>query len=296
MMRLVTRLIGALTATCLATTAVAADPVPVRFTEGVVHGFLVLSSLDGKRLATGDLIQTATADRVTVRLVFHFNDGSSHDETAVFSQRRQFRLISSRLVQKGPAFSTPIDMTIDCAKNLVTVRYTDDGEAKVETRNDTLPPDVSNGLMLTLLKNLRPQAGAQVSMVAATPKPLLVKLEVSAAGEQPFAIAGSPRKAVHYVVHPDIGGIKGLLASLLGKEPPDTHVWILTGDAPAFVKSEGPLYAGGPPWRIELAAPAWPDQGRQGTTEVDGRFPLGPFRRNGPEMRPEHADGHSRNR
>ena len=35
-------------------------------------------------------------------------------------------------------------------------------------------------------------------------------------------------------------------------------VWILEGEAPAFVKSEGPLYFGGPVWRIELTSPVWP--------------------------------------
>lgn len=235
----------------------AAAPVPVRFAEGVVHGFLVLSSLDGTRLATGDLLQVANGNTVTVQLIFHFRDGSVHDERATFSQRRQFRLISSHLKQTGRAFAKPVDMTIDCARNNVTVRYTDDGEAKVETRTDTLPPDLSNGLILTLLKNIRPAAGAELSMVAATPKPMVVKLEVTSAGEQPFTVGGARRTAVHYVVHPDIGGIKGLLASMLGKEPPDTHVWILQGEAPAFVKSEGPLYVGGPSWRIELASPVW---------------------------------------
>jgi hypothetical protein len=38
----------------------------------------------------------------------------------------------------------------------------------------------------------------------------------------------------------------------------NTHVWILGGEAPAFVKLEGPLYFGGPIWRIELASPVWP--------------------------------------
>src|SRR5207253_10971097 len=28
------------------------------------------------------------------------------------------------------------------------------------------------------------------------------------------------------------GGVAGLIARLLGKQPPDTHVWVLTGDAP----------------------------------------------------------------
>lgn len=239
-----------------------AGPVPVRFTEGVVHGFLLLSTLDGTRIANGDLLQAVSGDRVIARLVFHFKDGSLHDETATFSQRRQFRLISSRLVQKGPAFAMPMDLTIDCMKHVVTARYTDDGKEKVETSNDALPPDLSNGLMLTLLKNIRPTAGAQLSLMAATPKPMLVKIEVTSSGEEPFTVAGSSRKAFHYVVHPDLGGLKGLLASIIGKTPPDTHVWILGGEAPAFVKSEGPLYVGGPAWRIELAAPTWPAAAR----------------------------------
>jgi hypothetical protein len=66
------------------------------------------------------------------------------------------------------------------------------------------------------------------------------------------------RQATHYVVKVDIGGLSGLLAPLLGKQPPDGHVWILGGDAPAFVKSEQQLYFGGPVWRIELVSPVFP--------------------------------------
>jgi hypothetical protein len=62
---------------------------------------------------------------------------------------------------------------------------------------------------------------------------------------------------MHYVVKVEIGGLSGAFAELLGKEPPDTHVWILEGKAPAFVKSEGPLAFGGPIWRIELVSPTW---------------------------------------
>jgi len=59
----------------------------------------------------------------------------------------------------------------------------------------------------------------------------------------------------------DIGGVAGVVAPLVGKQPEDSHVWILEGEAPAFVKSEGPLFMGGPPWRIELTNPAWPHVG-----------------------------------
>lgn len=57
----------------------------------------------------------------------------------------------------------------------------------------------------------------------------------------------------NYVIHVDIGGVKGAVASLVGKQPPDTHVWILQGKAPTLVKFEGPLYEGGPVWDIDLA-------------------------------------------
>jgi hypothetical protein len=85
-----------------------------------------------------------------------------------------------------------------------------------------------------------------------------VKLAISAAGEDTFLVDASKRKATHYLVNIEIGGITGLVAPLLGKQPPDIHVWILGGQAPAFIKSEGPLYSGGPVWRIELVSPSWP--------------------------------------
>ena len=63
---------------------------------------------------------------------------------------------------------------------------------------------------------------------------------------------------MHYVVKVEVGGLTGVFASLLGKQPPDTHVWILEGEAPAFVRSEGALALGGAIWRIELVSPVWP--------------------------------------
>jgi hypothetical protein len=247
-------------ATLLQPGAMPAATVAVRHPEGLVHGFLVLPTLGGDTLADGDLIRVARGDRVTSRLVFRFKDGSIHDETAVFPQRSNFRLLSDRLIQKGPAFQHPMEVSIDGSTGQVRVRNTaDDGKEKVVTERLNLPPDVANGLVLTLLKNIRSDAPqTKVSMVATTPKPRLVKLAITPQGEEPFSIGGSSRKATHYVVKVEIGGAAGLVAPLLGKQPLDTHVWILDGEAPAFVKSEGPFYFGGPIWRIELVSPVWP--------------------------------------
>jgi len=90
--------------------------------------------------------------------------------------------------------------------------------------------------------------------VATTPKPRLVKLAILPHGEEPFTIGRFHHKAMRFVVKAEIPGITGFLARLMGKQPADTHVWVLGGEAPAFVKAEGPLYVSGPILRIQLAS------------------------------------------
>ena len=237
------------------------SPVAVQYTEGVVRGFLVLRTLEGTILAEGDVTQFARGDRVTSHTVLRFKDGSINEETVVFSQRHIFRLISDHQVQKGAAFKQPMDVSVDGLTGQVTVRYTDsDGKEKTVTERLKLPPDVSNGMILTLLKNIRPDVPlTTLSMVAAAPKPRLVKLLISPEGEDSFSAGGSSHKATRYVVKVDIGGVAGMVAPLVGKQPQDTHIWILGGDAPSFAKSEGPLYGSGPIWRMELTSPDWHD-------------------------------------
>ena len=243
----------------LAATSSWAASVAVRFAEGSLHGFLVLSTLDGTPIAEGDLVQIPRGNRITSRLDYRFKDGSRQEETAVFSQRGYFRLISYHMVQKGPAFQHDIDMVIAPGTGQVTVRYTDkDGSEKTESERMKLPPDLGNGLVSVLLKNLASDAPPlEVPMIVATPKPRLVKLAISAQGTAPFSLAGSNREALHYQIKVEIGGLAGFVAPWIGKQPPDLHVWILGGDAPTFVKSETLSYMDGPMWRTEVIAPVW---------------------------------------
>jgi hypothetical protein len=238
----------------------ATSAVAVRYKEGLVHGFLVLTTLDGVPIAAGDLIQVARGDQVTSQLAFRFKDGSRQEETTIFSQRGNFRLISYHLVQKGPAFKNASDLSITCATGQVAVRYTDDdGKEKVTSEHMTLPPDLANGLIPTLLANVRPGTPQmEIPMVVAAPKPRLVKIVVSAQGTEPFSLAGFSREATHYVAKVDIGGVAGVVAPIVGKQPPDSQIWILGGEVPVFIKSETPAYMGGPMWRIELVSPVWP--------------------------------------
>ena len=236
-----------------------AESVAVRRAEGLVRGFLVLRSLDGAVIANGDLIQFLRDDRVTSRLVFHFKDGSLQDETAVFTERRSFRLLSDHLVQRGPSFPHPMEVSIDATSGRVTVRHRDNGQENLIEERMELPSDLANGMMVTLLKNIDPHApSTTVSMLFATPKPRLVKLEITPMGREPFSVGRASYKATRFNVKIEIGGLAGLIAPLLGKQPKDTSVWIVGGDAPGFVRSEGQFYQGGPVWRVELASPDYP--------------------------------------
>ncbi len=238
--------------------ALLAEPVAVRYMEGTVHGFLVLRSIEGKTLAAGDLIQIVQGDRLVSDLIFHFKDGSIDAETTVFSQHKNFQLISDHHVQKGPSFPHPMDVSIDASNGQVTVRSTDGGKEKVETDHLDLPPDLANGLLLNLLKNIRSDAAeTKVSYVVSTPKPRLVRLAITPQGEDTFSAAGAPHKAIHYRLKVELGGVTGVVAPLLGKQPKDIHVWVLGGKAPAFVRMEGQIYQGGPVWTIELTSPVW---------------------------------------
>jgi hypothetical protein len=232
-----------------------ADTIPVRHAEGLMHGFLVLRTLEGKTIADGQMTQNTRGDRVTGHLIFRFKDGSTYEDTTIFSQREAFRLLSDHVVQRGPSFKQPMDALVDASTGQVKVRYTEDkGKEKVVAQRIELPRDVANGLIFTLMKDVKPSVPrTTVSMVAITPKPRLVKLAILPQSEEPFTVGSFHQKAMHYVVKVEIGGVTGLLAHLTGKQPPDTQVWVLGGEAPAFVKSEGPLYAGGPVWRIQLA-------------------------------------------
>ncbi len=71
----------------------------------------------------------------------------------------------------------------------------------------------------------------------------------------PFTVGGSKRKAIDYLLHVELGGITGLVAPIIGKQPADYHIWILGGASPAFIREEGQRYEGGPVWRVNKSAP-----------------------------------------
>jgi hypothetical protein len=230
-------------------------PVAVRYAEGMVHGFLHLSTAGGKSLAEGDLLQVPRERHIESRMIFHFADSSYFDERVSFTQHDVFRMLSYHLVQRGPAFERDLDARLDASGHYV-FKATSHNDGKTETHEDTLdlPSDVANGLTIILLKNLKAGEVHSVHLVAFTPKPRLIGLELTPVDKGHVTVGKQREATTEYALKPKLGFLTSIFAALLGKTPPDSHVWIVTEDVPAFVKFEGPLYMG-PVWRIELAAP-----------------------------------------
>lgn len=233
----------------LATSSASAAPVPVRYPEGITRGFPVLRSTSGEKLAQGELMQVAQGDVVRSRLIFRFRDGSLYDESVVFSQREVFTLMSYRLVQRGPSFPETIEATLDRESERYEVRYKSDENSPEEVLSGrfSLPADAYNGMLSLLMKNMPTGRTEIVHIVAFTPKPHAVKMQLAPVSSEPVLVGDSPSRATRYQVRPQLG----LFASLLVTDLPDIHCWILEGEAPGFLRFEGPLYFMGPIWRIE---------------------------------------------
>jgi hypothetical protein len=243
----------------LAAATTRAEPVAVRVPEGSTYGFLTLSDVTGERLAQGELTQTIDRGKVDSRLSFRFKDGSRYDERVAFLQQRVFSLVSYRLKQAGRSFPHPMDVDFHRPTGRYTVRWRPKPDRPEETLTGQmdLPDDVYNGMTSILLKNLPPAGTATAQMLAFTPKPRLLKMELVPDGEEPFWVGADSRKSARYLVKLELPGLIGILASAVGKEPPDLSYWILRGPVPAFLRFEGPFYLHGPIWRIELDRPRW---------------------------------------
>jgi hypothetical protein len=239
----------------------AAAPVAVRFAEGVTHGFLLLHTVDGALIASGDLLQVGRGGNVESRMVFHFKDGSLFDETVVFTQRGVFAMQNYRLVQRGPAFAEDTEISLQrvSGKYKVKTKSHKDGQEQAIEGTLKLPPDVYNGMVTTVVKNLKKGAGATVHLVAFTPKPLLIELELKPMGEHKMLVGQLTRTATDYVLTPHPGPWLEFFAKLFGRMPSDYHVWVISEGAPAFARFEGPLNPTGAVWRLELTSPRWPE-------------------------------------
>ena len=114
------------------------------------------------------------------------------------TQRGVFRLISDHHIQRGPYFPTQLDMNIDVGKGTVVTRSKDkDGKEQVSTEHMKLPPDLYNGLVTPIVKNLSAGCAGNKGLNDRRPLPSRA-LSHSRCGRwarRHFLVAGSDRKA-----------------------------------------------------------------------------------------------------
>jgi hypothetical protein len=180
------------------------------------------------------------------------------EESVTFSQRDVFTMQTYHLVQSGPAFADDLDATLSRSGSyLVKTKSHKDGREHEYSGTLSMPGDVYNGMVSTIAKNIPTRENTTVHFVAFMPEPRIIALELAPSGTQRVHLGQHEETAVNFTVKPKLGFLLGIGAKLTGKMPPDSHVWIITDDVPAFVRSEGPLYSG-PVWRIALTSPEWP--------------------------------------
>lgn len=223
-----------------------------------MHGFLLVKSAQGKVIAVGDVVQMVEGTRVHSQLLFRFRDGSTDDESTVFLQKDVLRLVSDHHVQKGPSFPAPLNVTIDVPAAEVTWQEAKGGKIEVHKDHMELPDDLANGILPAVMVNIPKNAAeTKVSYLANTPKPRIVRLSMKPERRESFTVGGLAYFANRYVVHVELGGLAGLIAPIIGKQPADSRGWVVPGEVPSFVRLEGAFYPNGPVWTAELSSPVW---------------------------------------
>lgn len=241
-------------AALLSGAAMPGEQVPIRHVQLPMHRLMVARLESGRVVANGDFSQVVQGDEVTMRLVYKFADGSLDDEMTTYRQGGTFHLVRTHLVQKGPFFEKQVDFAVDVATGIATTRTTGrNGKVHVENQHIDLPDDLANGFIGTLLLNV-PQNAAplRVGMLAPVRGGRLIRLLISQDGSQAFRMAGQPVRATVFRIHPELGGIVGAIAPLIGLQPKDVMVWVMEGEVPAVVRIVGQLGGYGPVISAEL--------------------------------------------
>jgi hypothetical protein len=235
-----------------------AETIAVRHVEGVTHGFLVIRNSAGEPIAYGDMIQDTKHGLVTSRLTFRFKDGSLYDDTTIFSEHRVFRVLTDHLIEKGSSFKQPMETWVNAKTGEFKARTTDKGKDDFVSKKLKIPADLANGIVYVVLKNIDPKTpSTTVSLLVGTPEPHMIKLVITPQGQQAFTIGDLHKAAIHYVIKFDLGGVTGVIAPLIGKQPANLDIWIASDGMPTFLMSRGEFFEGGPIWTVALTTPRW---------------------------------------
>ena len=201
---------------------------------------------EGRVIADGELTQEVTGHRVVVHARWRFADGLVAEERdelragEALTQER-FSWVERRAGQETRRFE------VDFASGEATAITPDrKGEPKREHAWLDLPRDrafAGYGVALAASQlGLAPGAKAELTLVAFTPAPRAVRLEVRREGEEAVPVAGRPVPCDRYTLHPVLPFPIRLVV-----HPRDAHLWFTRVAPPALVRAEQGLVAKGDP-------------------------------------------------
>ena len=234
--------------------AAQAEQIPVKYAQLPMHSSMVARTETGKIIARVEFTQVVEGDEVTMHLTYHFLDGSIDDEATTYRQQGTFRLVRNHHMEQGPFFPRPVDFAVEATTGMATSRTADwMGKIQVESAHIDLPDDLANGFVGTVLLNVAHDTKPfRVGILAPVGSGRLIRILISPEGERPFHVNGQTLKATVFRIHPELGGILGVIAQLLGLLPKDVMVWVQEGEQPQVVRVVGQLGGFGPVISSEL--------------------------------------------
>ena len=234
--------------------AAQAEQIPVKYAQLPMHSSMVARTETGKIIARVEFTQVVLGDEVTMHLTYHFLDGSIDDEATTYRQQGTFRLVRNHHMEQGPFFPRPVDFAVEATTGMATSRTADkNGEIHIESEHMDLPDDLANGFVGTVLLNVAHDTKPfRVGILAPVGSGRLIRILISPEGERPFHVNGQTLKATVFRIHPELGGILGVIAQLLGLLPKDVMVWVQEGEQPQVVRVVGQLGGFGPVISSEL--------------------------------------------
>jgi hypothetical protein len=127
-----------------------------------------------------------------------------------------------------------------------------------------LPPDLVNGIVALAVENF-PKGASELktSYLIVDSRPRVVQFSFKPDGEDNVRIGVATRRTSRFKMHVDIGGVAGVVAPIVGKQPADFELWVLDGEVPMLIKMDGALYPKGPIWTMALTSPIWPSSSQK---------------------------------
>jgi hypothetical protein len=221
----------------LAATLAEASAVELRSTPRAVQGVLSMSDRSGRVIADGELTQEIHGDELVARVRWRFGDGRRVEEVDTFALRpvlaqRTFSWVESAAGRERRRFE--VDFESGRASSVVTGGDRPERkEARLDLRRGLSFTGYGTALAAAELPLNCEGAHQDITLVAFTPAPRAVTLEVRRIREETVPAAGNSIASDLFTLHPKLPFPVRLFV-----HPSDAHLWFTHHPPRALVRAE----------------------------------------------------------